>query len=295
MCSNANFMTQSVVLSEHNRLQLELHNILSSSSSFLNVAHSDPRFIELFSGRVPSQHNKRGRSSLMNLQKPHESEAQSIARSKQCALRGLLCRSAWNSFPGRYRFIWLCFFWTGTPEKREQRSQEGSAAYPRWPPHWWRLCNGKGYSRSAQRVIRVQFNNLRGKTKSAVFLHLEFLWSLVSECSLLPEHQLGVSAGRLWRKKRVRSVLKSVLMILQSEWALLGQLSLACHLSVSSALLDIYLPCGAACPLAPHWSILLFTFTVFKLSAKVLLKCLFRFAGLHKRIENRLKTESNIS
>lgn len=131
MCSNANFMTQSAVLSEYNRLQLELQNILSSSPSFLNVAHSDPRFIELFSGRVPSQHNKRGRSSLMNLQKPHESEAQSIASSKQRALRGLLCRSAWNSFPGRYRCIWLCFFWTGTPEKREQRSQEGSAAYPR--------------------------------------------------------------------------------------------------------------------------------------------------------------------
>lgn len=49
----------------------------------------------------------------------------------------------------------------------------------------------------------------------------------------------------------------------QTEWggegaALLGQLSLACHPSVSSALLDIYLPCRAAGPVTchslPHWS-----------------------------------------
>lgn len=54
------------------------------------------------------------------------------------------------------------------------------------------------------------------------------------------------------------SVLSTMLMSLQSDRvraasaALLGQRSLACYLSVSSALLDIYLPCGAAMPLIPH-------------------------------------------
>lgn len=144
--------------------------------------------------------------NLQSLMKAYRS----LLQAATTGLHGLLWHSAQNSFPGCYQFIWLCFFWTGTPEKRELRSQEGSAAYPRWPPHGWQLCNWEGYSRSAQRVIRVQFISLRGKTKSAVFLLLQLLWSLILKSNNfifwakygISEHQLGI-LFLLWASQTV--------------------------------------------------------------------------------------------
>lgn len=75
---------------------------------------------------------------------------------------------------------------------------------------------------------------------------LTFLFFLIANCA----------SG--FRGKRAHFALKAMLMSLQSDRvrgeraALLGQLSLACHLSVSSALLDIYLPCRAAGPVTCH-------------------------------------------
>lgn len=94
---------------------------------------SDLCFIGQFAGCVSLQRNKRGHESLMNLQSHAATWKQRAAYHSNNNRHqfhflgiiigwiwnrpGLLCHSLWNSFPGWYQFIWLCFFWMGTLEK----------------------------------------------------------------------------------------------------------------------------------------------------------------------------------
>lgn len=114
-----------------------------------------------------------------------------------------------------------------------------------------------GYFRSGQGVIHVHFNNLRGK-KTKPFLQDGRFWnsayfSLKVWWKLRQSNLLDRTG--FWEREFI--LCWRLCWCSQTEWggesaALLGQLSLACHLSVSSALLDIYLPCRAAGPLSCH-------------------------------------------
>lgn len=69
----------------------------------------------------------------LKVTRPHKSKERHITVTTKCINSipyiiiidwiwnrpGLLCHSLWNSFPGCYQFIWLCFFGTGALEKEK--------------------------------------------------------------------------------------------------------------------------------------------------------------------------------